>query len=125
MRLDRVLEGRAVDLGREGAELGAGEDRRAHDQVAGEGGVDAAGRCGDLADGGDVGVDVAVELGVGQLGEGLDLEALVGVFDVDGQQAVDVGVVDLDALDPSTSRSWQSRWTSWPRPARARARLAL
>ncbi len=54
---------------------------------------------GDLADGGDVGLDVAVQLGLGQLREGLDLEALVGIFDVDGQQAVDVGVVDLDTLD--------------------------
>ena len=88
-----------MDLGGEGADVGAGEDRRAHDQVVGEGGVEAAGRVGDLAHGGDVGLDVAVELLLGQLREGLDLEALVGVFDVDRQQAVDVGVVDLDPLD--------------------------
>ena len=36
VRLDRVLERRAVDLGGEGADLGAGEDRRAHHQVVGE-----------------------------------------------------------------------------------------
>ena len=83
-------------------------------------------RCGDLAHGGDVGVDVAVELVLAQLGEGLDLEALVGVLDVDRQQAADVGVVDLPtALDPTSLRSWQSRWTSWPSRASARARLAL
>ena len=99
VRFDRVLERRAVDLGREGPDVGAGEDRRAHHQVVGEGGVDAAGRLGDLAHGGDVGLDVAVELGLGQLREGLDLEALVGVLDVDREQAADVGVVDLDPLD--------------------------
>ena len=53
----------------------------------------------DRADRGDVGVEVALELGVGQLREGLDLEALVGVLDVDRKQAADVGVVDLDSLD--------------------------
>ena len=44
MRLDRVLQRRAVDLGGEGADVGAGEDRRAHHQVVGEGGVEAADR---------------------------------------------------------------------------------
>ena len=61
--------------------------------------VEAARPLGDRAHRGDVGLDVAVELGLGQLREGLDLEALVGVFDVDRQQAADVGVVDLDPLD--------------------------
>ena len=98
---DRVLEGRAVDLGGEGADGGAGEDRRAHHQVVGEGDVDAAGR-GRRPRGrrrrwrrGSGRARL-----VGQLREGLDLEALVGVLDVDRQQAADVGVVDLDALDP-------------------------
>ena len=62
MRFDRVLERRAVDLGGEGADLGAGEDRRAHDQVTGQRRVDAADARGDLADSSDVGVDVAIEL---------------------------------------------------------------
>ena len=113
-----------MDLGCEGADIGAGQDRRAHDQVVGEGGVESTDRIGDFAHGGHVGIDVAVELRLRQLGEGLDLEALVGVLDVDGEQAVDVGIVDLDALD-LVSRSWQRRWTSWPSLASARARLAL
>ncbi len=100
VRFDRVLQGRAVDLRREGGDAGAGEDRRAHHQVVGEGGVDPADFSGDLAHGGDVGLDVAVELGLAQLGEGFDLEALVGVAHVDGQQAADVRVVDLHPLDP-------------------------
>src|SRR5262249_7031509 len=51
---------------------------------------------GDLADGGDVGLDVALELRLAQLREGLDLEPLVGVLDVDREKAADVGDVDLD-----------------------------
>jgi hypothetical protein len=47
-----------------------------------------------VANGGDVQGDVALELGVGELGERLDLEPLVAVADVHGQQAADVGVVD-------------------------------
>ena len=89
-----------MDLGREGGDVGAGEDRRAHDEVVGEGHVDAPGPLGDRPDGGDVGVEVAVELRLAQLREGLDLEPLVGVLHVDRQQAADVGVVDLDPLDP-------------------------
>ncbi len=99
MRFDRVLQGGAVDLGGEGTDIGAGEDCRAHDQMAGQRGIEAPGRGDGVANRGDVGVDVAVELLVGELREGLDLEALVGVFDIDRQQAVDVGVVDLDPLD--------------------------
>jgi hypothetical protein len=101
VRFDRVLEGGAVDLGGEGADAGAGEDRRPHDQMVGEGGVDAADRLGDRAHRGHVGLQVAIELGLGQLRERLDLEPLIRVFDVDRQQTVDVGVVDLHPLDPN------------------------
>ena len=76
------------------AQPGAGEDHRAHDQMVGERRVDAAERLDHLADRGDVGVEVAIELGVAELGEGLHLEALVAVVHVDRQQAADVGVVD-------------------------------
>ena len=89
-----------MDLGREGGDVGAGQDRRAHDEMVGQRSVDTPACVGDLAYSGDVGLDVAIELFVGQLGKGLDLEALVGVFDVDGKQAVDIRVVDLDPLDP-------------------------
>ena len=78
----RVGEVGAVDLERE-AEPGAGEDHRAHHQVVGERRVDAAERLDHLADRGHVGVEVAIELGVGELGEGLHLEALVAVVHVD------------------------------------------
>jgi hypothetical protein len=54
---------------------------------------------GDFADGGDVGLCVAIELAVGELRKASDLESLVGIFDVDGQEAADVGIVDLDPLD--------------------------
>ena len=97
---DRVLEGRTVDLGGEGPDVGAGEDRRAHDQVIGQGHVDPPGPLGNRPDGGDVGVEVAIELRLAQLREGLDLEPLIGVLHVDGKQPADVGVVDLDPLDP-------------------------
>jgi hypothetical protein len=100
VRLDRVLERGAVDLRGEVADPGPGEDRRPHHEVARQGRVEAPDGVGDLADGGDVGVEVAAQLRPGQLREGLDLEALVGVPDVDRQQAADVRVVDLDALDP-------------------------
>ena len=66
--------------------------------MIGQGCVDAPHFGGDLANGSDVGLDVVVELRVAQLREGFDLEALVGVFHVDREQAADVGVVDLDAL---------------------------
>ena len=88
-----------MDLGGESADAGSSEDAGAHHQVAAQRCVEASRRLGDLAHGGDVGLDIAIELLLGQLGEGLDLEALVGVFDVDREQAVDVGVVDLDPLD--------------------------
>jgi len=88
-----------VDLGCEGSDLGAGEDCRAHDQMPRQSRVNATSRIGHSADSFYVRCDVAIQLGVGHLGKSLDLEALVGVFDVDRQQAADVRVVDLDALD--------------------------
>lgn len=88
-----------MDLGGEGSDVGTGEDRRPHHQVIGEGQVDTPGALRHIAHRRDVGLDVAIELRVGQLREGLDLEALVGILDVDRQQATDVGVVDLDPLD--------------------------
>ena len=51
------------------------------------------------------GLEVAVELGVGELGEGLDLEALVGVVDEDRQQAADVRRVDGDRARRRRRRS--------------------
>ena len=99
-------------------EPGAAEDHRPHDQVVGERRVDAAERLDQLADRRDVRLEVAVELGVGELGERLDLEALVGVVDEDRQQAADVGGVDRDrartppAPSSGGSRSWQRTWTS-------------
>jgi hypothetical protein len=47
----------------------------------------------DLPDRRDVRLDVALELLLAQLVEGLDLEALVSVVDVDRQQAADVRAV--------------------------------
>src|SRR5262245_10636561 len=85
-----------MDLGGEGGDRGAGEDRGAHDEVVGEGEVDPTRSPGDLADGADVGVDVALELRLAQLRKGLDLEPLVGVLDIDREKAADVGDVDLD-----------------------------
>ncbi len=98
--LDRVLKRGAVDLGREGGDIGAGEDRRAHHQVVGQGQIDAARPLGHRACRGHVGLDVAGQLLTAQLGEGLDLEALIRVLDVDGQEAADLGIVDLNPLDP-------------------------
>jgi hypothetical protein len=96
---DGVLQGGAVDLCGEGGDVGAGEDRRTHDEMVGEGEIDSSRGGGDLADGRDVGLDIKVELGRGHLGEGLDLEALIRVPDVDGKQAPDLGIVDLDPVD--------------------------
>jgi hypothetical protein len=88
-----------VDLGGEGSHVSSGEDRGAHDQVVSECHVDIACLFGHRTHRGNVGLDVAVQLGVGQFRERLDLKALIGVFDVDGQQAVYVRIVDLDAVD--------------------------
>ena len=125
MGFDRVLERRAVDLGGEGADAGAGEDRRAHHQVVGEGGVDPAGGVGDLADGGDVGLDVAVELGLAQLGEGLDLEALVGVLA--RRRAAGRRCRGCGSATPSSSdlAVLAEQMDLVAEPASARARLAL
>jgi hypothetical protein len=103
MRLDRVLQRRAVDLGREGRHVGPRQDRRSHDQMVREGKVDATGGLGHLTHRGDVRRDVALELTLGQFREGLDLEPLIGVLDVDRQQPADVRVVDLHSLDPDLS----------------------
>ena len=90
--LDDVLERAAVDLHRvrdaERPER-AGEDHRPHDEVVGQRDVGAH-ALGDLADGGDVALDVALELLVGAVQERLGVEALVAVVDVDGQQVADV-----------------------------------
>ncbi len=85
-------------LAAKGPMLGAGEDRWAHDQVVGQSCVDSTCCFCNVPHGRDVGLDVAVQLFVGELREGLDLEALVGVLDIDREEAVDVGVVDLDPL---------------------------
>ena len=76
------------------AEPGAAEDHGAHDQVVGDRGVDTPERLDQLGDRRHVHLDVAVELGVGELAEGLHLEALVLVVDEDRQQAADVRGVD-------------------------------
>ena len=111
-------------------EAGAAQDHRAHDQVVGERGVDAAERVDELADRGDVGLEVAVELVVGELGEGLDLEALVASWTKTGSRPPMSGVwtvTEPEAPAPSSggSRSWQTTWTSCPSRASAVARLAL
>ena len=66
---------------------------RAHHEVVGERDVrrDALGH---LAHGGDVGVDVAVELGLGEIGERPRVDALVAIGHVQRQQPADVGPVD-------------------------------
>ena len=124
-----------------------GPGRRAHHEVVGERDVRPHAR-GDLAHGGDVRVEVGVELLVGELRERLGLDALVAVGHVDRQQAADVGPVDRRARrlaagrrprarPPSQSpaastksssngsRSWQSRCTSWPARTSAAASSAL
>ena len=74
-----------MDLGGE-AKARPGEDHGAHHQVVRERGVDSADRLHHVAHRRHVGLEVAVELGVGQLGEGLHLEALVLVAHVDGSR---------------------------------------
>ena len=94
MRLDRVLERGAVDLDRvRDAVERPREHDRAHHEVVGERDVGPH-ALGDLAHGGDVALEVVVELGVGELGERLRLDPLVAVGDVDRQQAAEVGPVD-------------------------------
>jgi hypothetical protein len=96
VRLDGVLERRAVDLrgvGHVEPRQPAGEHDRAHHEVVGERDV-GAGALGDLADRGDVALQVGVELCVGEVGERARLDAVVAVGDVDGQQAAEIGTVD-------------------------------
>ena len=96
MRSDRVGEIRAVDLDRE-AQPGPGEDHGTHDQVVGERRLGFS-RCrDDVVHRRHVRVQVPVELGVGQVGERLHLEALVAVEHVHGQQAADLRPVGRDA----------------------------
>ena len=93
--LDRVLERAPVDLDRVGdtGRESPGEDHRAHDQVVGQGEIDAP-AVGDLPDGGGVPGDVGVDLGRAALAERPNLEALVAVVDVDGEDRPDVRPVD-------------------------------
>ena len=71
-------------------EAGAGEDHGTHHEMVGERRVDAAERVDDVANRGDVRLQVRVELGVGQLGKRLHAEALVAVGDEDRQQPADL-----------------------------------
>ena len=89
------LERAAVDDGRE-SHPAAGEDQRAHHEVVRERCVDPASRRDDVGRRGDVGGDVGVELVVGELGERLDLEALVAVVHVHGEKPADVRDVGGD-----------------------------
>jgi hypothetical protein len=50
----------------------------------------------DVADRRDVRPEVPIELGIGQVEEGLHLEALVAIEHVDGQQAADLRPVRRD-----------------------------
>jgi hypothetical protein len=68
--------------------------------MVGERRVDMAGSRGDLPDRRHVRGQVAIELGVAELWEGLYLEALVAVADVDGQQGADVREIAGDASLP-------------------------
>ena len=128
VRLDRVLQRRAMDLDRvrdPGARQRPREDRRAHDQMVGERHVRARAG-GDIRHGGHVVGDVAVELGVAEVLERARLDVLVAVGHVHGQQPADVGAVDgcarlaqspddqlaavpvADCADPSSSSAWRS-----------------
>ena len=78
--------------------------------------ISGRGARGDLAHGGDVGVDVGGDLGVGAVGERARLDALVAVGDVDGQQRADVGTVDGAASAPAPSGSPAQRAARAARP---------
>ncbi len=95
LREHGVGEIRAVDLERI-AQAGAGEHDGRHDEVVCESCVDASETVDQLGDELDVAREIGVELRLGELGERLHLEALVVVVDEHGQEAADVGVVDLD-----------------------------
>ena len=126
VRLDGVLERRAVDLDR----VGHVEPRRAP-RASTTGPItrwlasatSGRGALGDLAHRGDVALEVGVELGVGELGERARLDAVVAVGDVDGQQAAEVGAVDrrargLASASSSAARRRPSRPRRRPTPAR-------
>ena len=89
--LDRVLERAAVDLDRvrDLAGQGAREDGRAHDQVVGQRDVGPRPRD-DVADGGDVGGHVGLDLLLAAVGEGAGLHARVAIGHVDREQPADV-----------------------------------
>jgi hypothetical protein len=92
VRLDGVLERRAVDLdgvGNSRARERAREDHRAHDEVVGQ--CDVRPNALDhVAHRGHVRTEVGVELGLGERLEGTGLDSLVAVGDVDGEQAADL-----------------------------------
>ena len=145
---DGVLERRAVDLDRvrDPAAQRAGQDHRAHDQVVGQRQV-RPDPLRDVRDGRGVGRDVALDLGVGQLGKRPRVEPGVLVGHVERQDAADVGHVGrapgrpprrldvqravipaADGVDEAEflrRRSWQNRCTSWPRSTSARVSSAL
>ena len=72
---------------------GAGEDRRAHHEVVHQRDVRTC-ALDDLAHGGDVRLQIAVQLVLGELLERAGLDAVVAIGDVDGQQAAEVRAVD-------------------------------
>ena len=101
--LHRVLERRAVDLGGE-AQARSSEDQRPHHEMVGERRVGIAGVAGNVLDRVDVGRDVAIELGVAELGECLHLEARVVVVDIDRKQTADVGPDRRSGCPPPPGR---------------------
>jgi hypothetical protein len=86
-----------VHLDRE-AEASPGEDDGAHDQVVRQRRVWPAEGVHDIPNSGDVGLEIALELSVGELGKRLDLKPLVAVRNEDRQQAADVGDVHRDPV---------------------------
>ena len=78
-----------MDLGGE-SQAAARQDRRPHHQVVGEGGVDPPYGGRDVADRGDVRLDIALDLAVAQLVEDPGLESLVGVLDIERQEPADI-----------------------------------
>ena len=96
MRLDRVLQGGTVDLDRVVREAGAGQHGGPHDEVVGQRRARRHARR-HLAHGGHVALQVGVQLGVTQVGEGPGVEPLVAVGHVDRQHRADRRPVDGDA----------------------------
>ena len=95
VRLDRVLERAPVDLDRV-PQPRPRQDDRPHDEVVRQRGLGGDAR-GHVAHGADVGGEVVLQLGIGQVLEGLGVEALVAVGDVHGQDAPDRRRVDRAA----------------------------